>query len=158
MPEWSNGPHSKCGKRVTLLPGFESLSFRFKTQGFRLEFFASIQCFSPWRVVPPCSTRAGLGANPCLSASKSSRLRSWTFLFLGQCPSAQNKTDRGPELGNSVPPFYIWNNCLQRIILEGIEHGREIALAGVWQQGDNLLALVLGTLGDGESACDGSTR
>ncbi len=28
MPEWSNGPHSKCGKRVTLLPGFESLSFR----------------------------------------------------------------------------------------------------------------------------------
>ena len=36
MPEWSIGPHSKCGERATVLngqlfPGFESLSFRIVT-------------------------------------------------------------------------------------------------------------------------------
>lgn len=40
------------------------------------------------------------------------------------------------------------NRGLQGILVEGIEHGGEVALTRVGEQGYNLLALVLGTLGN----------
>ena len=36
---------------------------------------------------------------------------------------------------------------LEGIVLEGIEHGAQVSLARIGQQDDNLLALVLRTLG-----------
>lgn len=33
LSEWSKEPHSKCGVRITLYRGFESLTFRLKENG-----------------------------------------------------------------------------------------------------------------------------
>jgi len=45
---------------------------------------------------------------------------------------------------------------LQGIVLESVEHGREVALTGVRQQHHNLLALVLRTLGHLDGSVEGS--
>ena len=55
-----------------------------------------------------------------------------------------------------APHFFIASVlCLEGIVLKSVEHGGEIAFACIWQQGDNLLALVLWTLGylDGCKEC-----
>ena len=46
---------------------------------------------------------------------------------------------------------------LKRIVLEGVEHRREIALASVWQQHDDALALVLWTLSHLNGSIEGSS-
>ena len=47
---------------------------------------------------------------------------------------------------------------LQRILLESIEYSTQISFTSIWQEGNNLLALVLGALGYLGGSKGGSTR
>ena len=50
-----------------------------------------------------------------------------------------------------------WRGGLEGIVLESVEHGREVTLAGIGQQHYNLLTFVLGTLGHLDGCEEGST-